>query len=106
MNSKNSVKNSQCLLHPDREAVAICLSCNHYFCRECVTEHRGKVLCKPCLSKKKEKSVKKKKLPLLIRSALAILVGLFLCYILFYSLGYTLSVIPDKFHQGTYFEQN
>ncbi|MGA1842815.1 MAG: rhomboid family protein [bacterium] len=106
MNSKNSIKNSQCLLHPDREAVAICLSCNNYFCRECVTEHKGKVLCKPCLYKGKRKSVKRKKVPLLIRAASAILVGLFMCYFLFYSLGYTLSIIPDKFHQGDYFEQN
>jgi hypothetical protein len=94
------------MLHPDREAVAICLSCNHYFCRECVTEHRGRVLCKACLSKEKGKSIKRKKMPLFIRAALAILIGLFLCYILFYSLGYTLSIIPDKFHQGTYFEHN
>ena len=106
MNSKGPVKNSQCLLHPEREAVAICLSCNNYFCRECVTEHKGRVLCKPCLSREKGKSVKRKKMPLLIRAALAILAGLLLCYFLFYSLGYTLSVIPDKFHQGDYFEQN
>lgn len=105
MTSSNPVKDIHCFLHPEREAVAICLSCGQYFCRECVTEHQGKVLCKACLSRQGHKSKKRKKLPLFFRAFIAMIVGLILCYILFYSLGYTLSIIPDTFHQGTYFEK-
>ncbi|MGF1448861.1 MAG: rhomboid family protein [Opitutales bacterium] len=43
------VRNQRCFLHADREAVARCGECTRYFCRECVTEHDGRLLCKDCL---------------------------------------------------------
>ncbi|MFP4541539.1 MAG: rhomboid family protein [Opitutales bacterium] len=39
----------RCFTHPGREAVARCPECGHGFCRECVTEHQGRVLCRACL---------------------------------------------------------
>ena len=104
MSQNNIIKDAHCFLHTDREAVAICLSCNQYFCRECVTEHKGKVFCQACLTKLKKKTPKRSRFPLFIRALIAIFLGLILSYFLFYSLGHTLSKIPDTFHQGTYLE--
>lgn len=42
---------SKCLIHTAREAVARCPQCRQFFCRECITEHGGRVLCAPCLAK-------------------------------------------------------
>jgi len=106
MTSPHSVKDTHCLIHPEREAVALCLFCGHYFCRECVTEHKGKVLCTLCLDKETGGAARKRRLPRLIRAGLAILMGLIVCYILFYSLGSALSVIPDTFHQGIRIEKD
>lgn len=41
----------RCWTHAQREAVSRCPSCTRYYCRECVTEHEGHLLCKACLSK-------------------------------------------------------
>ena len=40
-----SIQQTRCLLHPVREAVARCKGCEEYFCRECVGEHDGEMLC-------------------------------------------------------------
>ncbi|MBN2374270.1 rhomboid family protein [bacterium] len=98
MTHPHSVKDTRCLIHPEREAAALCLSCGQYFCRECVTEHKGKVLCTLCLNKEKDSTARKRRLPRLIRAGLAIITGLIVCYILFYSLGTVLSLITDAFH--------
>lgn len=39
----------RCSLHRLREAACRCPGCQNYFCRECVTEHRGQLLCSSCL---------------------------------------------------------
>ena len=36
--------------HAAREAVARCPECTRYFCRECVTEHDGRLMCRACLA--------------------------------------------------------
>ena len=106
MTLPHSIQDTHCLMHPDREAVALCLSCGHYFCRECITEHKGRVLCTMCLAKETGAAARKRRFPHLIRAGLAILVGLIVCYMLFYSLGSALSVIPDTFHQGIRIEKD
>jgi hypothetical protein len=40
----------RCQQHPHREAVARCPNCSQSFCRECITEHDGRMLCLPCLA--------------------------------------------------------
>jgi hypothetical protein len=39
----------RCVRHSEREAAAICRACGRPFCRECVTEHAGRLLCAGCL---------------------------------------------------------
>jgi hypothetical protein len=40
-----------CFNHPERLAAAQCLECHRSYCRECVTEHGGKLICAACLRK-------------------------------------------------------
>ncbi len=39
----------RCWNHAEREAAARCPSCARFFCRECVTEHAGRMVCAACL---------------------------------------------------------
>jgi hypothetical protein len=39
----------RCFHHDLREAVAQCPSCKLFFCRECVTEHAGRMICVTCV---------------------------------------------------------
>ncbi|MCD6118545.1 RDD family protein [bacterium] len=37
-----------CYNHPDRRATAICPKCQIYYCSECMTIRKGKMMCKTC----------------------------------------------------------
>ncbi|MEP0814798.1 MAG: RDD family protein [bacterium] len=37
-----------CYHHPDRRASAICPKCSIYYCSECMTLRKGKLMCKTC----------------------------------------------------------
>jgi formylmethanofuran dehydrogenase subunit E len=45
---------ARCQRHPGREAAARCPSCQQSFCRECITEHEGRMLCLACLTKRSQ----------------------------------------------------
>ena len=40
----SSLIHRRCLHHPAREAVALCPECRRFYCRECVTEHAGRMI--------------------------------------------------------------
>ena len=39
----------RCRRHPERPASARCPACGGTYCRECVVEHDGRILCASCL---------------------------------------------------------
>lgn len=39
----------RCKIHPAREAMARCPSCGGDFCRECINDHDGRMLCADCI---------------------------------------------------------
>jgi len=43
---------ARCLNHVARPAVGRCLDCKRAFCRECLTEHGGRLTCVGCLQVK------------------------------------------------------
>ena len=43
---------ARCFNHADRMAAARCLTCQRSYCRECVTEHDGRLTCAACLRKR------------------------------------------------------
>ena len=78
------LKHKRCFNHADREASARCPSCKNDFCRECITEHDGKMLCVNCLkaATKKKKSQKKIITPIIYTLLFAgALILTFLCFV-------------------------
>lgn len=97
----HDLAHQRCLNHAGREAVARCLTCRHYFCRECITEHDDRVICASCLRKLA-------RVPLLQRRGFGSLVrlgqcalGLLVAWFFFYLIGESLLALPTSFHEGT-----
>lgn len=93
----------RCVRHDTREAVGRCTACEGGFCRECITEHEGKLYCAPCFARRVEsaKKVAKPRDWKRLRAA-ALTAGSVLCLVVgFYLLGRLLAAVPPEFHDGT-----
>ena len=84
---------SRCLNHAAREAVARCPVCKNFFCRECITEHNGRVMCATCIQKVAIDAEKRKNDGFIKQgvgyslSGVKVLVGLVLLWMVFYGTG-------------------
>jgi len=96
----------KCFLHWQREAVARCPDCLRYFCRECVTEHEGRVICASCLHKRLPRPSGKRPAFRLLAQAVQCFLGLIILWLFFYYLGQILLSIPTSFHDGTLWTQS
>ncbi len=47
----SALADQRCFHHASREAVVRCPECRRFFCRECVIEHRGRMVCSECIEK-------------------------------------------------------
>jgi len=92
-----NIARERCINHASREAVARCPECERYFCRECISEHNGRVLCAFCLKRLSTKPGRRYRLAGLMRLA-QVLIGLLLLWSSFYLLGKALLTIPSSFH--------
>jgi len=92
---------TRCRIHPDREAVARCPSCAGFFCRECITEDAGLLVCAACLRAAAGPAAGPRarwEVPgLLLQTALGLLLG----WLAFSWAGRLLIMIPSSFHEGT-----
>lgn len=96
---------ARCFIHLHREAAARCPACGRFYCRECVTEHEGRVVCRGCLEAVLQDAAPKGRgwWACLATWTLA-MVGYLLVVVVFYGLGRVLLNIPSKFHSGIFFE--
>lgn len=91
----------RCFNHVEREAVACCPECQRFFCRECICEHQGRVVCSRCLATLTARSsVRRRPLGRVLFWLLMVSVGLMLCWSWFYYLGSILLSLPSSFHEG------
>jgi hypothetical protein len=95
----------KCRRHASREAVARCPECNNFFCRECVTEHDGRLICSDCLSKLTETTRKSSPFFRWIFRGGWGFVSFLLVWFLFYGLGQFLLALPSAFHEGTFWTE-
>ena len=95
------ILDARCLHHALREAVVRCPECRRFFCRECVTEHLGRMICAGCVANLEtaEKRGERQLSALWVGFAL---VGLLLAWMFFYYLGEALARIPDSFHADSF----
>ncbi len=92
-----------CFHHAGREPVARCPECARYFCRECVSDHDGRLLCSACLltvaeQQEDQQQARIKKLVPPLQVAL----GLLAAWLAFYVLAGTLLSIPATIHDGAF----
>lgn len=90
----------RCFIHDEREAAARCPVCRNAYCRECVTEHEGRVVCAACLKRSlSERTAPRRRLARIAAGALPI-AGLLLAWLFFYGVGQALMLIPASVHDG------
>ena len=93
-----TLSRARCFNHPEREAVALCPECGRCFCRECVSEHEGRLLCALCIDRLfASRSRKGRRLTWFIPLA-SMLLGFLLLWSSCYLLGRLLIAIPSPFH--------
>ena len=88
-----------CLHHPRREAAARCTSCGQPFCRECITELDGRMVCGSCYQQKTQVTTKPKRDWFFVSVTLQALLGLALLWWNARILGDYL-MKPSAFHEG------
>jgi len=94
----------RCHNHAQREAVALCPECVAYYCRECIAEHEGRVLCASCLQKLLAgASTTRNRFSGLITIG-RILSGFLLLWLVFFYIGHALLSLPSSIHEGTVWE--
>lgn len=89
----------RCVRHGTREAAARCPSCERFYCRECVVEHDGRLLCTGCLERPEVRPEGRGRIAgaAWIAAAAA---GLLAAWASFYYTGSVLAKIPSEFHEG------
>ena len=80
----------RCRRHPARDAAARCVECGGDYCRECVSEHDGRLLCVTCLEKAAKGGEKDAPRSGGARRLLTAGVAALILWLLFYSLGIAL----------------
>jgi len=86
----------RCTHHPVREAAARCPVCQRYFCRECVTEHDGRMTCTTCVAAARGPATRGRGSMLLW--TLGSCGGILLAWVMFYYAGMWLAQMPDSFY--------
>ena len=88
----------RCSNHALREAAVQCPSCKRFFCRECVTEHQGRMICVSCVTIREAAPSRARLKTVWTLTAAA---GLLIAWLVFYYLGQSLTRIPSEFHATT-----
>lgn len=96
----NDLTYQRCMNHGQREAVARCPECSHFFCRECIAEHEGRVVCANCLAGLVKASGGRRTARYRLAHLLPFIAALLFIWICFLSLGQALLSLPDAFHSG------
>lgn len=89
----------RCSNHPGREAAVRCPECGRFFCRECVTEHLGRMMCADCVARLALAGGRSESRASLVWLAMA-LGGVVFAWLIFYYLGMSLARIPSTFFGG------
>lgn len=95
-----SLLRQRCFHHPGREAAARCPACRRFYCRECVTEHEGHVLCAMCLGDRTGLGRRRGRRLGWLLAPVQLAGALLLSWLCFYALGQALLAIPSSFHEG------
>lgn len=90
-----AISEQKCEIHPRRGAAARCPVCESVFCRECITEHEGRVVCARCLSSMTEDATDEGERTLLYSGVLRVACGLLIGWLFFYTVARVLLRITE-----------
>ena len=102
----NGIANEKCFVHRRREAVALCLECRRFFCRECITVHDDRAVCASCLRKLARAPGAGGKTAAGLGALVKIVAGLVVLWLVFFSFGLLLLRIPSSVHEGSLWEES
>jgi uncharacterized protein (DUF983 family) len=102
----NPLARQTCVNHLEREAAARCPECGQYYCRECVTEHDGRVICAACLKQLAQSGKTGHPAMGRLRRIGGALLGMALAWVFFYWTGQALLRIPANYHDGSVWEES
>jgi hypothetical protein len=87
---------ARCELHAEREAAVRCLECGRDYCRECVADHQGRLLCRSCLARRAEErpAAARRGAARRLGALAAVATGFLVAWVAFYSLGRLLLLLP------------
>ena len=88
----------RCFVHPSREAVSLCLECRRAFCRECVVDHGGRLICAACLARLSAPVKRGNRVARKLVSTVGTGFAILLCWILFYMAGRVLMLAEPAHH--------
>lgn len=100
-----SVLHKRCFHHASRRAAARCPQCMRFYCRECVTEHLGRVICATCLKELVAGDSTRRRVLSGLCHLVACTLSLLAAWMVFYHLGRMLLLLPGAFHEGTLWSQ-
>ena len=95
-----SLAHRRCDNHANREAAARCPECRRFFCRECVTEHAGRVICADCLADIASQADAGRWSMSGLLPYLAAVIGMMVAWMAYYYIGLILLDMPHEFHEG------
>lgn len=101
-----SLIHQRCFNHALREAVARCPECTHYYCRECITEHEGRVICASCLGKIARPPLTERAGFVYVVRSMQLLVGIATACLFFYFVGRALLSIDSSVHEGSIWKKH
>lgn len=93
---------NRCWNHEGREAVCRCPECGRSFCRECVSEHRSRLLCAGCLASAAgpRQSRRSPLRPLAI--GLLAVAGIVLAWMVLFGAGESMLILAERAEQASW----
>jgi hypothetical protein len=91
--------NQRCWNHEAREAACRCPACGRSYCRECVSEHEGRLLCAACLSRIAANRESKSGPAVRLASPAMIAAGILLAWLIFWAAGASLIALVHRVQQ-------
>ena len=92
----------RCWNHEGREAVCRCLQCGRSYCRECVSEHQGRLLCAACLATAVRVDERKRGPLRRVAPAAMMLAGLLLAWMVLFGAGESLLILAERAEQSSW----
>ena len=100
------LQSQRCLFHSTREAVARCPECGNSYCRECIAEHEGRIICATCLQRLlRRPAVAQRRWGRALVLLGGSVGGLLLAWITFYGFGRMLMTLPSAFHAAEMWQE-